>query len=205
MKAEHLEILVEEPSMEAFLEGLLPRMLEPEVCVRIHAYQGKTDLLSKLPSRLRGYANWLPEHARIVVLIDRDNDDCAELKGCMERMAADTKLRTRTTAAGQAWQIVNRIVIEELEAWYFGDWEAVRQIYPKLNKNIPRQESFRDPDNISGGTWEAFERILKKAGYFSGGLRKTEAARLLGRQVDPDRNGSPSFQMFKDAILEAVK
>jgi hypothetical protein len=25
--------------------------------------------------------------------------------------------------------VVNRLAIEELEAWYFGDWEAVRAAY----------------------------------------------------------------------------
>ena len=29
-----------------------------------------------------------------------------------------------------AWQVVNRIAIEELQAWHFGDWEAARQANP---------------------------------------------------------------------------
>lgn len=204
MKANHLEILVEEPSMEAFLRELLPRMLGPEVSFRIYPYQCKDDLLDKLPSRLQGYDSWLPENYRIVVVIDRDDDDCAELKNRMEQMAAKAGLHTRTAAANKAWQVVNRIAIEELEAWYFGDWEAVRQVYPKVGMTVPKKEAYRDPDDILGGTWEAFERVLRKAGYFENGLRKTEAARALGKQIDPQRNHSRSFQVFRDAILEAV-
>jgi hypothetical protein len=37
--------------------------------------------------------------------------------------------------------------------------------------------SYRDPDGVLGGTWEALERILKRAGYFKTGLRKMECAR----------------------------
>jgi hypothetical protein len=99
---------------------------------------------------------------------------------------------------------VNRIAIEELEAWYFGDWNAVKSAYPRVSTSIPQKEAFRNPDAISGGTWEAFERLMKKAGYFEGGLRKIEAARQIGRQVDWQRNSSLSFQYFRDAILEVM-
>lgn len=204
MKAEHLEILVEEPSMEVFLRELLPRMLGPDASFQIYPYQCKDDLLGKLPARLKGYASWLPESWRIVVVVDRDDDNCSDLKKKMEKMAKDAGLCTRTSAANKSWQVVNRIAIEELEAWYFGDWEAVRQAYPKVGVNIPRKEAYREPDEILGGTWEAFERVLKNAGYFKNGLRKMEAAREIGKQIDPQRNRSRSFKVFRDAVLEAV-
>jgi hypothetical protein len=41
MRAEHLEILAEEPSMEAFLHALLPRLLGDAASFAIHPYQGK--------------------------------------------------------------------------------------------------------------------------------------------------------------------
>ena len=62
----------------------------------------------------------------------------------------------------------------------------------------------QDPDAINGGTWEAFERVLQKHGYFSSGLRKTEAARGIGAVLDPSRCASRSFITFRDAIAEAV-
>jgi hypothetical protein len=202
MRAEHLEIMVEEPSMEAFLRELLPRLLGDQASFEVYPYQCKDDLLTKLPARLEGYAKWLPETWRIVVIVDRDDDACQTLKGRLERMAAAAGLRSRS--AGEVWQVVNRIVIEELEAWYFGDWEAVRTVYPRVSGSIPQVAQYRDPDEIGGGTWEAFERLLQKAGYFNNGLRKTEAARALGKQISPDRNRSRSFQVFRDALLEAV-
>jgi hypothetical protein len=204
MKAEHLEILVEEPSMEAFLRELLPRILGPNASFNIYPYQCKDDLLDKLPSRLNGYKNWLPKSWRIVVIVDRDDDDCVSLKKKLEKIAQNAGFRTRTNCVKSNWQVLNRIAVEELEAWYFGDWDAVCQVYPKVNVNIPNKESYRKSDAILGGTWEAFERVLQKSGYFKNGLRKTEAARAIGKQADPVRSRSPSFQVFRDAILEVV-
>ena len=43
-----------------------------------------------------------------------------------------------------------------------------------------------------------------KAGYFSGGLRKIEAAEQIAPHMDPSRNTSHSFQVFRDALLEAA-
>lgn len=119
MKAEHLEILVEEPSMEAFLRLLLPRLLGGKTSFDIYPYQCKDDLLIKLPGRLKGYASWLPETWRIVVVVDRDDDDCEKLKMRLEGIAKTAGLVTRSTAEDTVYSVVNRLAIEELEAWYF--------------------------------------------------------------------------------------
>ncbi len=191
--------------MEAFLRGLLPRLMPADHTFGIHAFQGKPDLLGNLEARLRGYATWLPEDWRIVVMVDRDDSDCLELKRRLEEKAANAPLRLRSTCTGpETWQVVNRVVIEELEAWYFGDWAAVREAYPRVHATIPQKRGFRDPDAITGGTWEAFERILKRYGYFETGLRKVEAARAIGAHADPDLNLSRSFLRFRDAILDAT-
>lgn len=203
MSAAHLELLVEEPSMEAFLRALLPRLLPQDRTFEVHPFQGKKDLLGKLEPRLRGYAAWLPADWRIVVVVDRDDEDCRALKRQLESIAQRTGLCTRTRAGNAPWQIVNRIAIEELEAWYFGDWAAVCAAYRRTSANVPRRQSFRDPDAIAGGTWEAFERVMKERGYFKGGLLKIEAARVIGAHVDPARSSSNSFRVFSDAIAEA--
>jgi hypothetical protein len=204
MTTRHLEILVEEPSMEAFLRALLPRLLPIDRTFEIHAFQGKTDLLTNLQSRLRGYAEWLPKSWRIIVVVDRDDDDCRHLKQQLDTIASDTGLLPRPQAAGQSWQLINRIAIEELEAWYFGDWLAVCRVYPRLPVNIPMKSGFRNPDAIQGGTWEAFERILQKHGYFTTGLRKIEAARAIGNLIDPIHNRSNSYRKFQAALVEAM-
>lgn len=203
MMTRHFKILVEEPSMEVFLRGLLPRLLPKDRTFEIHPFQGKQDLFAKLKARLRGYAAWLPPDWRIVVVVDRDDDDCRMLKQQMEDLAAKAGLQSRTRSPA-FWQLVNRIAIEELEAWYFGDWDAVVAAYPRISRNIPKRSGYRNPDAIVGGTWESFERLLQRHGYFKGGLRKIEAARTLGQYLEPSRCQSPSFQCFRDALLEAV-
>ena len=134
------------------------------------------------------------------MLVDQDDDDCRALKTQLERAAAAAGLLSRAEARGHPWQVANRIVIEELEAWYFGDWGAVRAAYPRVRPNIPRQARYRDPDAIQGGTWEAFERLLKRHGYFTTGLRKVEAARAVAAHIDPARNSSRSFEKLRAVI-----
>ena len=125
--------------MEAFLQTLLKRLLSEDRTFAIHSFRGKRDLLKKLQGRLRAYANWMPQNYRIVVVIDRDNDDCQMLKEQLETMADRSRLLTRSRADDGRWQVVNRLAIEELEAWYFGDWEAVRNVYPRVSPNVPNQ------------------------------------------------------------------
>ncbi len=202
MKASHLDILVEEDSMAAFLYEALPAVL-PEGCTfKPHVFKGKRGLIKNLESRLKGYAWSLPPEHRLVILIDRDQDDCHDLKRRIEGMVARAGLRSRSMVGGGDWQAATRIVCEELEAWYFGDWEAVKDVYPGVRNALPG--GHRNSDAITGGTWETLERILRKAGYFTGGLRKVEAARAIGQRIDPNRNSSPSFRVFLDAVREAA-
>ena len=100
--------------------------------------------------------------------------------------------------------MVNRIAIEELEAWYFGDWKAVKSAYPRVSATVPNRAPYRNSDAIKGGTWEAFERILQNGGYFKNGLRKVEAARTIAAHLNPDCNRSHSFVKFRDALIEAM-
>jgi len=204
MNVEHLEVLTEGPSMEAFLREVLPSILR-NVSYDVHPYQGKQDLLKHLRERLRGYSRWLPTGWRILVIVDRDDADCRELKAQLDEAANAAGLPTRSTSARAEGKVINRLAIEELEAWYFGDWSAVRKAYPRVPEEIPQKAQYRDPDSVRGGTWEAFERILQRAGYFKGGLPKIEAARMIGRQMNPRVNTSRSFQVFRDALLDLLE
>lgn len=196
--------MVEEPSMEVFLRGILPKILGNEATFEVYPFRCKDDLLTKLPQRLKGYAGWLPDDWRIVVVIDRDNERCDELKAHLENIAEDAGLLSRRASGTTHWQIATRIAIEELEAWYFGDWAAVVNVYPRVRINVARSAAYRNADAIAGGTWEHFERVLQGAGYFAGGLRKIEAAQAIAAAFVPVRNTSPSFTAFHSAIVEAV-
>jgi len=201
---EHVVLLVEDLSTEAFLREVLPNILRKELSFEIHSFQSKHGMLKRLPDRLAGYAKWLPDSHKIVVLIDRDTDDCKELKRRLETIATTAGLRTLSAKKHQ-WQLANRIVVEELEAWILGDASALRAQYPRVNKSFEKKAKYRDVDKIMGGTWEALERILKSAGYFSNGLRKVELARRTGTAADPKRNSSRSFQTFRATLTSLIQ
>ena len=108
---EHLEFLVEERSMEALLEGVLPNLLAAQTYA-IRVFQGKPDLFKKLPQRLKGYASGLHSSTKIIVLVDRDNDDCIALKQRLEQIAHHAGVRTRSNSDWEGrFTLINRIVI----------------------------------------------------------------------------------------------
>ncbi len=209
MPASRLEFHVEERSMEMFLRAWLSRFLPKNCTFGIRAYEGKEALLRKIGGRLKGYAHYMKGYARytkddfrIVVIVDQDRDDCKELKSRLEKICEDSGLRSKRAVGGPDWQVVTRIAIEELEAWYFGDWEAVRAAYPRVSVSVKARH--RKPDAIKNGTWEAFEQVMKKHGYCKQRLAKTKAATEIGKHIDPTRNRSHSFKVFWNAIVESI-
>lgn len=201
----HLDFLVEEASLESALTQLLPKILPSTVSSKIHAFRGKPDFLAKVPNRLKGYQAWLPPDWKIVVLIDEDREDCLKLKKQLEDIAISAGLITKSSCQkDKSFQVLNRIVVEELEAWFFGDVEAICQAYPKVSPHLAKQKGYRDPDAIKGGTSEALERVLKKAGYHLGGLEKYKASSEISQYMNPESNRSKSFQVFYQGLLEII-
>jgi hypothetical protein len=160
----HIEFLVEEYSAQVALENILPKILSAETSFAVRPFRGKPDLLKNLPASLKGYKH-LPDY-RVVVLIDRDGDDCRILKDKLEDIAGDIGLTTKSVASlGQTFTVLNRIAIEELEAWFFGDVASLVAAYPGVPKSLANKAKYRDPDAITGGTAEALEKVLQRAGY----------------------------------------
>lgn len=193
--------MIEEASAEIVLTEVVPKILGDEVTFKVHDFRGKTNLLKKLPDRMKGYYNLLKyqEDWRIVVLIDEDRQNCQELKQKLEDIAIQEGLSTPSTT--ESFQVLNRIAVEELEAWFFGDVEALTEAYPKVPKTLTKRKSYRNPDEIKGGTWEALDRVLSAAGYYTKGfMPKTEVARNIAPLMNPETNSSKSFQVFRDGI-----
>lgn len=202
-----LEVLVEELSAEEAMRVLLPPLVGPEVTLEIHSFQGKRDLLAKLADRLRGYARWMASgvETRVVVVVDEDRQDCRALKARLEAAAAAAGLRTKSVAGpGEPFLVLNRLAVEELEAWFFGDCEAIRQAYPSVPASLEHRARFRHTDAIAGGTWEQLERVLQGAGHHLGGLSKVHAARDIARHMDPFCNTSPSFNCFVAGLSDLL-
>lgn len=197
----NLEVLVEEPSTDLVLRHLLPKIV-PEVEFRIRDFQGKDLLLKELPRRLAGYASWVETtRTRVVVMVDRDDDDCRALKQQVVEIVERSALRSGSHPNSH---VLVRVVVEELEAWYFGDLPALRRAYPRVPASLAKQTRFRDPDSIAGGTWESLEKVLKDRGYHATGLRKRRAAADIAPHMNVEVNSSTSFRVFRDGLRRFV-
>jgi hypothetical protein len=203
----HIDFHVEEQSAEVALQILLPRLVNRQVTFRFLVYRGKSDLLRKLPSRLSAYRGSPTDGPlRVVVLVDRDNDDCHRLKARLEAASRGNGLVTKTSSGEDSqFLVLNRIAIEELEAWFLGDPDALLKAYPRLSKKALHKPALRNPDAITGGTWELLERLLKKAGYYRSGMPKIEAARKVAEFMNPQTNASKSFCVFRDGLAALTR
>ena len=193
---------MEGPSEAAFLRGWFPRFL-PSHALTVIQHRGKgrlpvepsrrpdprrEGLLDQLPAKLRAYGRVLdPATDRILVFLDLDDDDCGELK---ERL-----LRTLDTCDPKPY-VLFRIAIEETEAFYLGDHEAVKRAFPQAN--LRRLRSYVQ-DSICG-TWEIFQDVVGAQSEDKVRWAERMAPHLSvewrGRAAHP----SPSFRQFCKAL-----
>lgn len=193
-----LHFLVEGPAEKELLEGLLPRLI-PRHYFRIYPHQGKGKLpadpnkppslrsralLEQLPAKLRAFGrDFRADADRVVLLVDLDDDDLEVL-----RRKLDTMLRQLQMPPECLWCFA----IEEVEAWYLGDWQAIQSAFPDAHKLA--EYSRYEPDSICG-TWELFQRVIEDPIE-----RKPHWARTLAPHLSVERgarrNRSPSFRTF---------
>ncbi|HBK55229.1 MAG TPA: hypothetical protein DDZ76_02920 [Xanthomonadales bacterium] len=194
-------MLVEEQSAEEALRHLLPKLLKNRARAKVINLGSKYRLLKVLPERLAAYGHRIAsgEPLRVVVLVDRDDDDCEQLKAELERMAVAAGLSTKSApAADGQFVVLNRIVIEELESWFIGDPSALRKAFTSLPKIEQNAGIFRNPDN--GGSWEALHRFLKKHGIYKSSFPKIDAPRRIAPHMNVEQNRSRSFRVFVDGM-----
>ncbi|WP_373526466.1 DUF4276 family protein [Nostoc sp.] len=148
----HIEFLVEEPSTEVALNFLVPKIIGDIHTFKIHNFQNKDRLLKRLPERMKSYVNSVRDDWRIVIIVDQDRDNCQELKN---KLCNASSIVTK-----QKGNIVlHRIAVEELESWFLGDVQAIRVEYERIPVSLSQKAKFRNPDAITGGTWEQLDRI----------------------------------------------
>lgn len=201
-----IKFFLEEFSAEEALKHLLPKILTDDVYYEFHTFQGRDEMLIELPMRLKG-EHWIPNDWRIIVLIDDDRRDCYQLKERLETAAHEAGFVTKSSAAqNEDFQVVNRIAIEELEAWFFGDVEALHMAYPKISRNLHTKAKYRNPDAITGGTYEALENLLRQKKYYKREERvyKPDVAQNIAQHMEPSRNRSKSFQVFVEGLKACV-
>lgn len=212
----HIEVLVEDQSGMKLLEAVLPKLLgeqgQPHSW-RLHAYKGigriphnlgasadpvKRILLDRLPGILQGYGR-TPGIDAVVIVVDSDKRNCVDFLAELKALAAQC----------QAPPTLFRLAIEEVEAWYLGDRQAVLSTYPRAKKAV--LDSYVQ-DTVCG-TWEKLADALysggsaafRKAGGRSPGQVKYEWAEKIGPLLEPERNLSPSFGKLRDGLRRLIK
>ena len=208
----HLEVLVEDASGGRLLETLMPKLLgegRDQHSYRIHNYKGigripkglakagdpsKRILLDQLPRLLKGYGK-TPGIDAVMIVLDSDRNDCRSFLDELLELAA---------GCVPAPKNMFRLAIEEVEAWYFGDREALLQAYPRAKNEILKQYQ---QDSICG-TWELLadaiypggSKAIKDAGWPLPGQVKVEWAERIGPLLELERNVSPSFTKLKEGV-----
>ncbi len=132
----HWVFCLEGPSEKALLEGLLPKLITPDIQVFYLIFEGKQDLEKRLLRRLRG---WQLPDTQFVVLRDKDAGDCKAIKQHLISIAHQ---------AGRATETLVRIACHEMESWYLGDLKAVEQGLGVAG--LARQQNkrqYRNPDD----------------------------------------------------------
>ena len=149
-------------------------------------------LLHQLPKKLRGYEDEKKNNLAIVVLVDGDKKDCTEFKSDLLKISKHCCPSTK---------IIFRIAIEELEAWFFGDQEALKKAYPKANQK-QLNSYVQDTQDMKDGTWEFLAGVI---GIKRRRISKTEWAENICPYMDVENNKSPSFRVFRDGIRDMIE
>ncbi len=179
----NLVFMLEEESAKHFLDTLLPKILPSNVAFLCVPHQGKGDLQKSIPVKLGA---WLAPNTFFVILHDQDNHDCVELKNQLRQLCSSSRHNP-----------LIRIVCRELEAWYFGDLNAVQQAFPGFTAaKYKNRSKFRYPDDIDKPSNE-LEKIVKE-------FSKSRAAREVPEHMDINNNTSVSFNHMINGIRNFV-
>lgn len=177
--------LLEEESMRVCLGYLLEKALRdvPDVNCQFVTFRGKGDLEKRLPIKLKG---WSTPNTVFVVVRDQDEDDCVKVKEHLLKLAS-----------GSGRDVLVRIVCHELEAWYFGDLEAVDAGFGTKLAPLARKKRYRNPDAIHHPKTELRKYLPE--------LQQIDGARRIGPHLDPSRNTSHSLHVLIEGVRCLVR
>lgn len=187
MSNESIEILVEEASMQHFLEGVLPRILSNRWVLGkncfIRPHKGKQHLKKSIPRKVRAYKNNYPDSVRLLIIQDQDSNDCKRLK---------KEIQDIVQKEDPQIPLLVRIACLELENWYLGDFSAIAKVYSRVKpEQYHNKAKFRNPDKLNGAQeMHQLSREFQKGG----------CARKIGEYIDLENNKSSSFKCFVSGI-----
>lgn len=175
--------LLEEYSMKVLLDGLLPRLF-PDLQFLCVPHKGRQDLEKSVPMRLRA---WREPGVRFVVLRDNDGGDCHALKQRLTRLCQE----------GGRQDALVRIACQELEAWYFGEPEALAEAFDDGRlQRLGDKARYRDPDAVQRPSAELLGLVPE--------FQKISGARRMASRLTRERNISPSFRVLMESVERAA-
>ncbi len=165
--------------MKVFLDGFLPRILPANTPFVLIPHEGKSDLETSLPRKLKA---WRDPAAKFVVVRDQDSADCLDVKA---------RLQALCTGTGRQGILI-RIACRELEAWYLADLAAVDSAYGTHLAKQQEKKKFRQPDQLGSPSRELASLVPA--------FRKIDGARRLGPLLDVENQRSTSFGHFVQGV-----
>lgn len=213
----HFEIVVEDRSGKVALDILVPKIVGEDHTFRVISYKGigripkdmkdakdasKRILLDNLPKLLRGYGKAFAAYpddysAAVVLVCDLDLRCLHEFRQELIGIFNTCVPRPETRFC---------FAIEEGEAWFLGDLNAIRVAYPKAKDKVLR--SYVN-DSICG-TWERLadavypgsSKALSAKGWQAIGAEKSKWAEEIAPHMDISKNQSPSFCYFRGELRD---
>lgn len=180
-----LVFLLEEESMKALLDVLLPQILPQGINFLCIPHEGKQDLEKSIPRKLRA---WKTPNTAFVIVRDKDSADCIEIKKHLVNLC---------TQAGRSESLV-RIACHELESWFLGDLAAIEKAFNiKKLAEQQRNRKYKEPDKLSNAS-EELEKLVK-------GYRKVSGAKKIAAYMTIDQNYSHSFNCFISGVSGLIK
>ena len=209
----HFEFLTEDQSGKEAMNILIPKLLGDEITFRVRSYKGlghipknlrpkidasKRILLDRLPELLRGYGR-TPNSGTIVIICDLDDKDKQQFLTEFNSLLDSCNPKPRTIFC---------LAIEEFEAWYLGDLNAIKKAYPQVKSNVLNGY---ENDSICG-TWELLAdavykggcKTLLKKGWQAVGEQKSMWAKSISPYMDVDSNASPSFNVMRNQLRRCL-
>ncbi len=185
----HLVCLLEEPSAQVMLQGVLKKILIDNIDVHYMTFEGKQDLEKRLVKRMK---HWQKADPVFLVMRDKDSGDCISIK---------QGLLNKIIEAGKQNDTLIRIACHELESFYLGDLEAVEKgLKLKGLSGKQQNKKYRKPDNLANAS-EELAKLTKNT------YQKVAGSRAISPYLKTDgSNQSHSFNVLLDGLrkLEVV-
>ena len=186
MSVENLVFFLEEISAREMLKIIVPKIIPETVTPFYFSFEGKQDLEKNIAKKMK---NWLLPNTAFIIMRDKDSEDCLKLK---ERLV---NLCLESGKAKESFLV--RIACPELESFYLGDIDAVKNAGFRGTIPSKRKGKFNTPDLLNG-----FDELHSLT---NGTYQKVQGSKAIAPFLSLDgSNKSTSFNMLISGIRKII-